>query len=135
MDAVYGYACGFDMTRRDLQAQAKAKTRPWDLGKNFENGAVIGAIVPKAAFGDIGPQRIGLAVGGTQRQNSHLADMIWSVPDLIAYLSRFYRLVPGDLIYTGTPSGVAAVVAGDHLVGTIDGLPPVELTIGPAATA
>ena len=135
MDAVFGYASGLDMTRRDLQGQAKAKARPWDFGKSFDNGAVIGSIVRKAAFGAVGPQRIALAVGGVTRQSSRLDDMVWSVPELISYLSRFYRLGPGDLIYTGTPSGVAAVVPGDRIVGEIEGLPRVEVTIGPAATA
>ena len=135
LDAVYGYAAGLDMTRRDLQGRAKATAKPWDFGKNFENGAVIAPIVRKADFGDIGAQGIGLAVDGVRRQNSRLDDMVWSVPELISHLSRYYRLVPGDLIYTGTPAGVGAVVPGNRIVGTIDGLPSVELRIGPAATA
>ena len=135
LDVVFGYAAGLDMTRRDLQAAAKAKGKPWDFAKNFERAAVIAPIVEKAAFGAVGHQRIGLAVDGTPRQSSHLDEMVWSVPELIAHLSRFYRLAPGDLIYTGTPAGVGPVVAGNHIRGEIDGLPPVELTIGPAETA
>ncbi|MER2606778.1 MAG: fumarylacetoacetate hydrolase family protein [Siculibacillus sp.] len=132
MDVVFGYACGFDMTRRDLQAAAKAKGRPWDFAKNVENSAPIGDIVPKEAFGEIGARAIRLAVDGVTRQASTLDQMVWSVPELIAHLSRFYHLMPGDLIYTGTPAGVGPVVAGNRLVGTIDGLPPLEIEIGAA---
>jgi fumarylpyruvate hydrolase len=135
MEAVFGYACGLDMTRRDLQGQAKAKGRPWDFGKNFERGAVIAPIVPRDAFGAIGGQAISLAVNGVARQTSRLDEMVWSVPELVSHLSRHYRLAPGDLIYTGTPAGVGAVVPGDRLVGAIDGLPPIEVTIGPVETA
>lgn len=132
MDAVFGYACGLDMTRRDLQMDARAKGRPWDLGKDFEQSAVITAIVPKADFGAIGDQRISLAVNGVLRQDASLADLVWSVPELIAHLSRYYHLVPGDLIYTGTPAGVGAVVAGDSITGSVDGLPGIELALLPA---
>lgn len=135
MDAVFGYAAGLDMTRRDLQNAAKAKGRPWDLGKNFERAAVLAPIVRKEVFGPIGGQRIALSVGGVERQASSLDEMAWSVPELVSHLSRLYRLAPGDLIYTGTPAGVAAVVPGDRLTGTIDGLPSVELTIGAPETA
>lgn len=132
MDAVYGYACGLDMTRRDLQNAAKVKGYPWDTGKDFENGAVIAAITPAGDFGSVGDQRISLAQNGTAKQDSTLADMIWSVPELIADLSNMYHLAPGDLIYTGTPAGVGAVAHGDVLEGTIDGLAPIRLTIGAA---
>ena len=135
MEVVYGYACGLDMTRRDLQAAAKAKGKPWDFAKNFERAAVIAAMVKKDAFGPVGHRAITLAVNGVTRQASHLDDMVWSVPELVSHLSRFYRLAAGDLIYTGTPAGVGAVGPGDRIRGEIDGLPPVELTIGPAATA
>ncbi|MDK9695875.1 MAG: fumarylacetoacetate hydrolase family protein [Siculibacillus sp.] len=135
MAVVFGYAAGLDMTRRDLQAKAKAKGRPWDLAKNFEMAAVIAPIVRAADFGPIGSQRIGLAVDGVLRQDSRLDEMVWSVPELISHLSRHYRRGAGDLIYTGTPAGVGAVVPGNRIVGTIDGLPSVELRIGPAATA
>jgi fumarylpyruvate hydrolase len=129
MDVVFGYACGLDMTRRDLQLDARGKGRPWDFGKDFEQSAVITPIVPKAAFGAIADQRITLAVDGATKQDSKLTELVWSVAELISYLSRFYHLVPGDLIYTGTPAGVGPVVAGNHITGSIDGLPPLELTI------
>ena len=128
MDVVFGYACGLDMTRRDLQLAARAKQRPWDLGKDVENSAVIAALTPAADFA-IGTQRIALAVNGETKQDATLADLIWSVPELIAHLSRFYHLQPGDLIYTGTPAGVGAVVAGDTILGEIDGLAPVALSL------
>ncbi|MCE1236162.1 MAG: fumarylacetoacetate hydrolase family protein [Hyphomicrobiales bacterium] len=130
MDAVFGYACGLDMTRRDLQLEARAKQRPWDFGKNFEKSAVIGPILAKAAFGAIGPQRITLAVNGTTRQDAHLTDLIWSVEELVSHLSRHYHLVPGDLIYTGTPAGVGPVVAGDTITGAVEGLAEISLAIG-----
>jgi fumarylpyruvate hydrolase len=128
--AVFGYACGLDMTRRDLQIAARQKSRPWDLGKAFENSAVIGPLTPAHAFAAIGPQRISLKVGDTIKQDAHLADLIWSVPELVSHLSRYYHLRPGDLIYTGTPAGVGPVKPGDHLVGEIDGLQSVIVTIG-----
>ncbi len=129
MSVVYGYACGLDMTRRDLQLAAREKGRPWDLGKDFEDSAVIAPITRAAEFGQIGSQRIALGVNGNVKQDQVLADLIWSVPEIIAHLSRYYHLRAGDLIYTGTPAGVGAVVAGDSMVGTIDGLTPVELNL------
>jgi fumarylpyruvate hydrolase len=130
-DAVFGYACGLDMTRRDLQQAAREKQRPWDLGKDVEHSAVIAPITPADAF-DIDDQRIALTVNGKVKQDARLTDLIWSVPEIIAHLSRFYHLEPGDLIYTGTPAGVGPVVAGDEIVGQVDGLAPVTLTLGPA---
>lgn len=130
MSVVFGYACGLDMTRRDLQFAARDKGRPWDLGKDFENSAVIAPITRRAAFGDIRSQRIALSVNAEIRQDQVLSDLIWSVPELISHLSRYYHLRAGDLIYTGTPSGIGPVAACDRLVGTIDGLTPVELAIG-----
>jgi fumarylpyruvate hydrolase len=127
--AVFGYACGLDMTRRDLQIAAREKSRPWDLGKAFENSAVIAAITPANAFPAIGPQRISLKVGDTIKQDAHLSDLIWGVPELVSHLSRFYHLRPGDLIYSGTPAGVGPVGPGDHLVGMIDGLETVVVSI------
>ena len=129
--AIFGYAAGLDMTRRDLQLAARAKQRPWDLGKDFEQSAVIAPITPAADF-TIADQAIRLSVNGVEKQNGRLSDLIWSVPELISHLSRFYHLAPGDLIYTGTPAGVGPVVAGDAILGTIDGLAPVELAIGAA---
>lgn len=128
MDVVFGYGCGLDMTRRDLQLAARSKQRPWDLGKDVEASAVIAALTPAAEF-TIGAQRIALSVNGETKQDATLADLIWSVPELIAHLSRFYHLQPGDLIYTGTPAGVGPVVAGDTIEGTIDGLAPVALSL------
>ena len=103
LDCVWGYACGLDMTRRDLQAAAKAKGRPWSLAKDFENAAVISPLAPASAIGHPQAGRIHLGVNGQLRQQGDLAEMIWSVPEVIANLSQYYRLQPGDLIYTGTP--------------------------------
>lgn len=130
--AIYGYACGLDMTRRDLQLEARAKQRPWDLGKDVEQSAVFAPITRAADFAPIGPQRIHLAVNGETKQEAHLADLIWKVEEIVSHLSHYYHLQPGDLIMTGTPAGVGAVVAGDVITGGIDGLDPVELTIGAA---
>jgi fumarylpyruvate hydrolase len=127
---VYGYAAGLDMTRRDLQIAYREKQRPWDLGKAFENSAPITAITPAAKFPDLGSQRISLRVNGVVKQDGKLSDMVWSVPELISHLSRFYHLEPGDLIYTGTPAGVGPVKPGDTLEGEIEGLAPLTLKIG-----
>jgi len=127
---VFGYAVGLDMTRRDLQIAHREKQRPWDLGKAFENAAIITAITPAAKFPALGAQRISLKVNGTVKQDGKLSDMVWSVPELISHLSRFYHLEPGDLIYTGTPAGVGPVKPGDALEGEIEGLAPLTLKIG-----
>src|SRR6056297_2651533 len=132
MAAVWGYGCGIDLTRRDLQGAAKEKRRPWDLGKDFENAAIMGALTPKAAFGEIADQVIRLAVDGTVTQEARLSDMVWSVPEVSDHLSRFYHLLPGDLIYTGTPAGVGPVAPGNVLLGEVEGLPSLHLNIGPA---
>ena len=129
--AVCGYACGFDMTRRDLQNAARDQGRQWDFGKDFESAAVIAPITRAADFTPAG-QAIRLTQNGAVKQDAVLSDMIFGVPELIAYLSRFYHLQPGDLLYTGTPAGVGPIAPGDRLVGTIEGLTPVELTIGEA---
>ena len=133
MAAVWGYGCGIDLTRRDLQAQAKEKRRPWDLGKDFENAAIIGALTPKERFGEIGAQALRLRVGGRVAQEARLSEMVWPVPAIIAHLSRFYHLAPGDLIYTGTPAGVGPVTPGDVLTGEIDGLAPLDVRIAAEA--
>lgn len=130
LSAVFGYACGLDMTRRDLQNAAREKKRPWDFGKDFENAAVIAPITRAADFGTPVDQRIHLTQNGEVRQDSRLSDLIHSVPALIAYLSNYYHLQAGDLIYTGTPSGVGPIAPGDKLRGEVDGLTPVELVIG-----
>ena len=127
---VWGYACGLDMTRRDLQGEAKKTGRPWSFGKDFENAAVIGELVPAAEVGALTRGRIELAVNGQTRQQGDLSDLIWSVPEVIANLSQYYHLRPGDLIYTGTPEGVGAVRPGDVLAGHIDGVGEIQLAIG-----
>lgn len=129
LTAVWGYAAGLDMTRRDLQAEAKKTGRPWDLGKGFEESAVITEIVPASSSGHLSKGRIALAVNGVTKQQSDLADMIWSVPEIVANLSQFYHLQAGDLIYTGTPEGVGAVQPGDQISGEIEGLPALSLKI------
>lgn len=128
-DVVFGYGCGLDMTRRDLQAAAKEKRRPWDTGKDFDNSAIMAPLTPKAAAGDITDLPITLRVNGAVRQQAKLSDMVWSIPEIIADLSTLYTLHPGDLIMTGTPAGVGAVVRGDVLHGTIGDLAAVETTI------
>jgi fumarylpyruvate hydrolase len=125
---VFGYAVGLDLTRRDLQQEAKEKARPWDTAKAFDRSAPIGPITPAAAV-DLTHSRIWLTVNGALRQEGALADMIWSVPEIIAELSTLFELAPGDLIYTGTPAGVAAIRPNDRLEGGIDGLEPLILTV------
>ena len=125
---VWGYAAGLDMTRRDMQAEAKKAGRPWDMAKGFDHSAPIGALVPAAGVNP-GAGAIELRVNGKVRQASDLSKLIWSVPEVIAYLSRLVRLEPGDLIYTGTPEGVAACVRGDVLEGSVAGVGTVQATI------
>ena len=134
-ELIYGFAAGLDMTRRDLQLDARKKGRPWDIGKAFEQSAAIGSLVPREVFGAITDQRISLAVNGAVKQDAKVSNLIWSVPQLVSHLSRYYHLGPGDLIMTGTPAGVGPVVPGDHLIGRIDGLPDLELTIAAADRA
>ena len=134
LEHVYGYACGLDMTRRDLQAASRAQKGPWDVGKDFDNAAVIGPIAPAASAGHPAKGRIELSVNGEIRQDADIAGLIWSVAEIVADLSRLYQLVPGDLIYTGTPAGVGPVEPGDRLVGSVDGVGEIELTIEPAVT-
>lgn len=122
LDHVFGYAVGFDLTRRDLQALAKAKGHPWDMGKGFDQSAPIGALVPAAQVGHPRHGAIVLEVNGAVRQAGDLAQMSWSVAEVIARLSRYVRLAAGDLIFTGTPAGVSTVVRGDRLDGRIDGV-------------
>ncbi|MCO8019187.1 fumarylacetoacetate hydrolase family protein [Brevundimonas diminuta] len=135
MDHVWGYATGLDMTRRDLQLEAREQGRPWDTGKNVEQSSPLG-VIHKAGSDGFNPDKgaIRLTVNGDVRQEADLADLIWPVADVIAYLSTLYRLEPGDLIYTGTPAGVGAVVEGDEITVSIDGLTPLSVKIGPLAT-
>jgi fumarylpyruvate hydrolase len=126
---VWGYAAGLDMTRRDLQNDAKKLGRPWDMGKGFDHGAPIGPLVAAAKFPDPTRGKIELKVNGTVRQSSDLSKLIWSVAETIAYLSGLVRLAPGDLIYTGTPEGVAAVQKGDVLEGMVEGVGTIRTKI------
>jgi fumarylpyruvate hydrolase len=126
---VWGYAVGLDMTRRDLQGQAKKEGKPWDMGKGFDHSAPIGAIAPAERIGHPDKGRIALAVNGAERQASDLAMLIWTVPETIACLSRQVRVAPGDLIFTGTPEGVAAVQRGDVLEGEVEGVGTVRTRI------
>jgi fumarylpyruvate hydrolase len=130
LDLVFGYAVGLDMTRRDLQFEARGKSRPWDYGKNFAGAAPLGAIRTVAMAGHVTQGAIRLTVNDTVRQDGDVADMVWNGAEIIAYLSRFERLLPGDLIYTGTPAGVGPVQPGDRIDVSIAGLPPLQVTIG-----
>ncbi|MDR7096968.1 fumarylacetoacetate hydrolase family protein [Hydrogenophaga laconesensis] len=127
MAHVYGYAVGLDMTRRDLQNDMKKQGRPWCIGKGFDFSAPIGPITPADQAGDIVNAEIALQVNGTDRQRSHIHKLIWNIAETIEHLSAAWELQPGDLIYTGTPEGVNAVVAGDTMVGTITGLPDLRV--------
>jgi len=132
LEHVYGYACGLDMTRRDLQLTAREQRRPWDLGKDVEQSAVMAELVPAADIGHPTKGRIELKVNGQTKQSSDLGLLIHAVPALIAHLSGYYHLQPGDLIYTGTPEGVGPVVAGDLIEGSIEGIGTITLQIGAA---
>jgi fumarylpyruvate hydrolase len=126
---IYGYAVGFDMTRRDLQMDMRKQGRPWDIGKGFDQSAPIGPIVPAAQAGDIGKAEIAITVNGAPRQSSSIPKLIWNIAEVIEHLSAAWELQPGDLIYTGTPEGVGAVVKGDIMVGTVTGLPNITVTV------
>ena len=130
--AIYAYGCALDMTRRDLQLKAREKQRPWDLGKDVEGSAVFAPLTKAGEMGEIGPQRIHLEVNGAVKQDAHLRDLIHGVTEIVADLSKFYHLAPGDVILTGTPAGVGPVGPGDAITGGVDGLEPIALTIGPA---
>ena len=119
---VFGYGVGFDMTRRDLQQIGKDKGRPWDFGKDFDEAAPCSALAPAAKIGHPAKGALWLRVNGKERQKADLADMIWSVPEQIAYLSEYYTLEPGDLIFSGTPAGVGPVKAGDDLHAGVEGV-------------
>jgi fumarylpyruvate hydrolase len=126
---IWGYAVGLDMTRRDLQNDMKKQGRPWDIGKGFEQSAPIGPLVPKARTGELLKGAITLAVNGAPRQKGDLADLIWSVNETIEQLSAAWTLAPGDLIYTGTPAGVGAVVRGDLMEGAVAGLGTLRVAV------
>ena len=126
---VFGYAVGLDMTRRDIQISARKQGLPWDMSKGFDHSAPCGTIVPAGAAGNIGQAGIRLSVNGEVRQSSNIANLIWGVDEIIHWLSRYVDLAEGDLIYTGTPEGVGPVVAGDVLHASVDGLPPLTVSI------
>ncbi len=129
LNHVFGYAAGIDLTRRDLQDEAKAARRPWDMSKGFDHSAPIGAIAPASRIGHPAKGAIALTVDGAPRQSSDIALMIWSIPEIVAHLSRLVRLEAGDLIFTGTPEGVGAVKVGETMEGTIEGVGTVTAKI------
>jgi fumarylpyruvate hydrolase len=129
---IYGYAAGLDMTRRDLQLSARDKGRPWDLGKDFEESAVCSEIVPMPGV-VMEDAAIALEVNGQTKQNSNVDKLIWNIREIIEDLSLYYHLQPGDIIYTGTPEGVGAVVPGDKITGRVAGVAELSLNIGAAA--
>lgn len=129
MHHVFGFAVGLDMTRRDLQGEMKKQGRPWEIGKAFDHSAPIAPITPVAQAGDLSQARVELTVNGQVRQSSTVDKLIWSLPEIIEHLSSAWELKPGDLIFTGTPEGVAAVVSGDELVGSVSGLTPLRVKV------
>jgi fumarylpyruvate hydrolase len=130
LDHVFGYGVGIDLTRRDLQFEARDKGRPWDWGKAFDLSAPIAPLHRAAAVSHPGSGRIWLAVNESIKQDADLRELIWPVPDIISILSRSMVLKPGDLIMTGTPAGVGPIVAGDKVTGGIEGLGEIEITMG-----
>ncbi len=129
LNHVWGYGVGLDMTRRDLQGEAKKMGRPWDTGKAFDESAPCSSLIPVSQCGHLAKGLINLKVNGVIKQEGDLAMMIWNVPDTIAYLSTLFALEPGDLIFSGTPAGVAAVKKGDVLEGYVDGLPVLKTKV------
>ena len=128
LDHVWGYGVGLDMTRRDLQGEAKKMGRPWEMGKSFDNSAPCTALLPASRIGHPAKGAIWLKVNGAIKQKGDLSEMIWNVPDTIAYLSGLVTLQPGDLIYSGTPAGVGPVQPGDKLEGHVDGVGDLTIT-------
>ena len=126
---IFGYAVGLDMTRRDLQTEMKKQGRPWCIGKGYDQSAPIGPITPAAEAGDIANAAIWVQVNGSDRQRSNVAKLIWNIAETIEHLSNAWELQPGDLIYTGTPEGVAAVVKGDTMTGGVDGLSGITVKV------
>lgn len=129
LDHVYGYTAGIDLTRRDLQAEAKRLGRPWDTAKGFDGSAPVAAIRSAEDIGHPARGRIWLAVNGDVRQDGDIADMIWRVPEAVAELSAYFELRPGDLLFTGTPAGVGEVARGDRLEGGIDGIAAIDVHV------
>ncbi|SSW66789.1 Fumarylpyruvate hydrolase [Achromobacter veterisilvae] len=129
LEHVWGYAVGLDMTRRDLQMKMREAGRPWELGKAFDQSGPIGPLYPASAVKDIHKAGIWLQVNGADKQRSDIGKLIWSIAETVSYLSRYFRLEAGDLIYTGTPEGVGPVVRGDKMVGGVDGLGTLSVQI------
>ncbi|MDI4665907.1 fumarylacetoacetate hydrolase family protein [Xanthobacter autotrophicus] len=129
LDCVFGYAVGLDLTRRDLQGEAKKLGRPWEVGKAFEQAAPCSALVPAATIGHPGAGHIFLKINGAVKQDGNLNQMIWKVPEMIATLSTLFRLAPGDLIFAGTPAGVGPIAKGDVLEGGVEGVGEIRLTV------
>ncbi|KFG67531.1 fumarylacetoacetate hydrolase family protein [Microvirga sp. BSC39] len=129
LDHVFGYAVGLDMTRRDLQDEAKQLRRPWELGKAADLSGPVGPIHPASVVGHPANGAISLAVDGAVKQKANLADMIWSVAEQIAYLSTYFELAPGDVIFSGTPEGVGAVAKGQTMIGAVEGLGEIRLRV------
>jgi fumarylpyruvate hydrolase len=129
MDCVYGYALGLDMTRRDLQGVAKKAGRPWEVGKAFENSAPCGEIVPADQVSGLENARIWLDVNGETRQDGNINQLIWNIRETISYLSGLFTLAPGDLIYSGTPAGVGAIVKGDVMKGSVEGIGSLTINV------
>ena len=127
--AIYGYGCALDMTRRDLQIRERKKQRPWDLGKDLEQGAVFAPLTKAGDWGPVADQRIWLTLDDEIKQDATLAELIWSVEEIICHLSGFYHLRPGDLILTGTPAGVGPVLPNQQINGAITGLTPISLNL------
>lgn len=132
LEHIYGYGIGLDMTRRSVDGQSERPNQPWELGKSFDRSCPVGPIYPVSEVGHVDKGGIRLSVNGAVKQDADLNMLIWSTPEIIANLSRYFALEAGDIILTGTPSGVGAVVSGDVLVGTIDGLGSLTVTIGDA---
>lgn len=129
LGAVFGFAAGIDLTRRDLQKDSVARARPWEPGKSFDRSAPCGAIVPRERVADIGSGSLVLRVNGEPRQRTAFALMIWSVPEIVSRIGELYTLEPGDLVYTGTPAGVSAIGPGDRVTVEITGLPSLTVSI------
>ncbi len=126
---IFGYAVGLDMTRRDLQGEAKKQGRPWDVGKGFDHSAPMGPILPAAQAGDVAKASIALSVNGQVRQSSDVSKLIWNIAETIEHLSRLWELQPGDLIFSGTPEGVGAVKAGDLMEGSVAGVGALKVRV------
>lgn len=129
MEYVFGYGVGLDLTRRDLQGEMKAMGRSWEIGKAFEGAAPVSALRPKAMVSSVADGRVTLAINGETRQDGNLQELIWSVPEIIAELSTYWDLYPGDIIFTGTPAGVGPVKVGDRLEGAVEGVGNLSVSI------